>query len=114
MDPRIKTRLTTKFWVKASALILLTPLASRFHTDPTTRLMESHLWGLIGLVLLMTGIIQIARKNPGGWLWLGYYLYASGFGHYGIMVWIYIILAGLCVWTWTLWVAPKTPGKEEG
>lgn len=106
LEPKLRKSLTGAFIGKAAALILITPFASRLPLNGTMRLIDSHIWNLAGLIFLIAGMVKIAGRKEQGWLFLGYYLYATAFEHAGVMVWIYILLAGLSTWTWARWKTP--------
>ena len=110
--PPVLKGLPAKFWVKFTALLLLTPLASKLTINETTKLADSSLWALVSLIVLITGMVRIARHQANGWLWLSFYLYASAFGHNGLVVWVYLLLSALCLWTWTSWAGTTSPKKE--
>lgn len=95
---------TRKKLIGAILLALLTaPLGRLRLTDGVTTLVESALGSLILLVVLGTGFVKIANKNPKGWLWASAFFLYSGFSHFGITVWVYLIIASLGVWTYLRW-----------
>lgn len=112
MDISVRNKITEKFWAKTAALVVLTPIASRLKLNPTTILGGSNLWLLAGLVILMTAMTRIARRQAGGWLWLAYFTYSFAFTHRGVMVWVYMVLSGLCVWTWMEWTRIDAQGAK--
>jgi hypothetical protein len=87
--------------------LLIAPFGRLRLSDGVTTLVESSFGNLILLILLGTGIVKIARKNPTGWLWGSSFFLYSGFGHFGITSWVYLIIAGLGIWTYLNWTTPK-------
>jgi hypothetical protein len=78
--------------------------------DGVTTIIDSPLGNLILLVLIITGTVKVARKNPTGWIWgSAFFLYGS-FSHSGITWWVYFLIASLGIWTYIKWT-PIT--KEE-
>lgn len=111
IHPALRDKLRPKFLTKAALIVLGTPLISKFPMKGGTVIfINSDLWHLAGLVVLLTAITKIALIKPNGWLWLAFFIYANTFGQEGIGAWIYLILSGLLVWVWTRWITtiPKS------
>jgi hypothetical protein len=100
----LETLRARKKLILGTFLLLVTaPLGRIRLQDGVTTLVESSLGSLILLVVLATGVVKIANKNPKGWLWASAFFLYSGFSHFGITTWVYLVIASLGVWTYIRW-----------
>jgi len=93
--------------------VLTAPLGRIRLPDGVTTLVESSLGSLILLFVLGTGVVKIARKNATGWLWGSSFFLYSGFSHFGITSWVYLLIAVLGVWTYINWTRPVNTQEKK-
>lgn len=92
-----------KFLAKIAALALLGPLGWVPLEGGTVTLSQSSLGNLIFLILLITGLVKIALKNPQGWVWFASFFYYGAFAHAGVVAWLYMLLTGLGLYVHNRW-----------
>jgi hypothetical protein len=102
-----KLKARKKLILGVIATVVSAPIGRVRMQDGVTTLVESNLGGLILLIILGTGVVKVAKKNPEGWLWASAFFLYSGFSHFGVTTWVYLIIAGLGVWTYIRWTNSK-------